>query len=408
MTRPEERRSGPARRDRATPASPARRAERSACPVPLPSEGQLQVVVGRSSDSRAFRPFGREPTGRRFPIPIVGSVRHDGGRSRSPLRGSPGFTPGSLFTPRIEGHRRPLHHIGGADLSRHGTPTSDRRPRLVSPDESGSRAWRRRAPPVQPWRSARSWMPTAVRFCPLSTTRWVSPGARSSPSRGWPGWAPCWPPSGCRSGRPAPRAPAHAEGDLKILNVALGLEHEAIAAYQAGAESKLLDKPVLDVAVLFQSQHKAHRDALAAAIKRAGGTPVEPKKMSEYSLAPARLADRRADVRGQAGGGGRLGVPRRAARHREQGVPDGGGLDHGQRDAAPGPAPPGPEGESGRPSGEERAGAFPRPPGPDRGSLCSTSGLVGRDERRCPSPSWPSAGTWRRAARSIASTCARA
>jgi len=40
--------------------------------------------------------------------------------------------------------------------------------------------------------------------------------------------------------------------DVDILNVALGLEHEAINAYQLGAESGLLDKPVLDVAVLFQ------------------------------------------------------------------------------------------------------------------------------------------------------------
>jgi hypothetical protein len=31
-----------------------------------------------------------------------------------------------------------------------------------------------------------------------------------------------------------------AAADLKILNVALGLEHEAIAAYQAGAESDYL------------------------------------------------------------------------------------------------------------------------------------------------------------------------
>ena len=72
------------------------------------------------------------------------------------------------------------------------------------------------------------------------------------------------------------------EGDLKILNVALGLEHEAIAAYQAGAESKLLEKPILEVAVLFQSQHKQHRDALAATNQRAGGKPVDPKKMADY------------------------------------------------------------------------------------------------------------------------------
>jgi rubrerythrin len=83
---------------------------------------------------------------------------------------------------------------------------------------------------------------------------------------------------------------AHAQGygdaaaaDLKILNVALGLEHEAIAAYQAGAESGLLAKPVLDVAVLFQGQHKQHRDVLASTIRKAGATPVEPKKMAEYA-----------------------------------------------------------------------------------------------------------------------------
>ena len=45
--------------------------------------------------------------------------------------------------------------------------------------------------------------------------------------------------------------------DVNILNVALGLEHEAINAYQLGAMSGLLQKPVLDVAVLFQGHHKA-------------------------------------------------------------------------------------------------------------------------------------------------------
>ena len=74
-----------------------------------------------------------------------------------------------------------------------------------------------------------------------------------------------------------------AAADLNILNVALGLEHEAIAAYQAGAESGLLAKPVLDVAVLFQGQHKQHRDALAATIRKAGAVPVEPKMMKDYA-----------------------------------------------------------------------------------------------------------------------------
>jgi len=74
-----------------------------------------------------------------------------------------------------------------------------------------------------------------------------------------------------------------ASKDVSILNVALGLEHEAIAAYQIGAESKLLKQPVLGVAVMFQSHHKEHRDALAATINKMGGRPVAAKGMQEYA-----------------------------------------------------------------------------------------------------------------------------
>jgi rubrerythrin len=73
--------------------------------------------------------------------------------------------------------------------------------------------------------------------------------------------------------------------DVAILNVALGLEHEAIAAYQIGAESKLLKQPVLGVAVQFQGHHKEHRDALIATINKLGGKPVAAKPMQEYANA---------------------------------------------------------------------------------------------------------------------------
>jgi rubrerythrin len=73
--------------------------------------------------------------------------------------------------------------------------------------------------------------------------------------------------------------------DVAILNVALGLEHEAIAAYQIGAESKLLKQPVLGVAVQFQSHHKEHRDALVATIQKLGGKPVGAKSMQDYAAA---------------------------------------------------------------------------------------------------------------------------
>ena len=73
-------------------------------------------------------------------------------------------------------------------------------------------------------------------------------------------------------------------GDVTILNSALGAEQQAIAAYQVGAESGLLQKPVLDLAVKFQSQHKAHADLLAATVKQLGGTPVTPKAKYDFPV----------------------------------------------------------------------------------------------------------------------------
>ena len=77
----------------------------------------------------------------------------------------------------------------------------------------------------------------------------------------------------------------NAANDVGILNTALGLEHEAISAYQVGAGSGLLQKPVLDVAVKFQSDHKAHRDALVATIRKLGGTPVAARSDAEVAQA---------------------------------------------------------------------------------------------------------------------------
>ena len=65
--------------------------------------------------------------------------------------------------------------------------------------------------------------------------------------------------------------------DARILNTALGAELEAIAAYQVGAESGLLQKPVLDLAVTFQGHHREHADLLAKTIAKLGGKPVSAK-----------------------------------------------------------------------------------------------------------------------------------
>lgn len=79
------------------------------------------------------------------------------------------------------------------------------------------------------------------------------------------------------------RAVAAPSQDAALLNAALGLEHEGIAAYQLGAQSKLLTPAVLGVAVTFQGHHKQHRDDLIAAVKRLGGTPVAAKSLDDYA-----------------------------------------------------------------------------------------------------------------------------
>ncbi|CAG9180908.1 hypothetical protein LMG23994_04523 [Cupriavidus pinatubonensis] len=64
---------------------------------------------------------------------------------------------------------------------------------------------------------------------------------------------------------------------MRILNTALGAEFEAIAAYQVGAQSGLLKKPILDVAVTFQGHHKEHASVLSQTITKLGGKPVSAK-----------------------------------------------------------------------------------------------------------------------------------
>ncbi|MBX9884678.1 MAG: ferritin-like domain-containing protein [Novosphingobium sp.] len=85
----------------------------------------------------------------------------------------------------------------------------------------------------------------------------------------------------------APRHTAHKkssaiEGDIGVLQGALALEHEGIAAYRIAGGSGLLSKGVLDVALVFLGHHQGHRDSLAKLIGDAGAKPVEPKSDADY------------------------------------------------------------------------------------------------------------------------------
>jgi len=75
-----------------------------------------------------------------------------------------------------------------------------------------------------------------------------------------------------------------AASDVSVLNSALGAEHEAIAAYQVGAESGLLQKSVLNLAVTFQGHHKEHADVLAKTILKLGGQPVSAKEKYNFPV----------------------------------------------------------------------------------------------------------------------------
>lgn len=81
--------------------------------------------------------------------------------------------------------------------------------------------------------------------------------------------------------------------DVRILNTALGAELEAIAAYEVGAKSNLLQKPALDLAVTFQGHHKEHADVLAKTVAKLGGKPVAPKARYDF---PTDTLKNQADV----------------------------------------------------------------------------------------------------------------
>jgi len=79
--------------------------------------------------------------------------------------------------------------------------------------------------------------------------------------------------------------------DVLLLNTALALEHEAIWAYGLAGKSGLLSAKAKEVGLLFQGSHEIHRDLVADAVKRKGGTPVEPRKEYVFNVPLASEKD---------------------------------------------------------------------------------------------------------------------
>jgi hypothetical protein len=81
-----------------------------------------------------------------------------------------------------------------------------------------------------------------------------------------------------------PRKDSTAATDANLLNAAIALEYEGIAAYQLAADSGLLQQPVLDVGMKFKGRHEAHADFLTRTVKTLGGAPAEPQKAAAYNF----------------------------------------------------------------------------------------------------------------------------
>jgi hypothetical protein len=96
------------------------------------------------------------------------------------------------------------------------------------------------------------------------------------------------------AGRPLLALPKKGEkgaDDLTMMNTALAIEHEAIWAYGVAGNSGLLSAKAKEVGLLFQGSHEIHRDLLADAVKRKGGTPAEPQKEYKFGVPLANEKD---------------------------------------------------------------------------------------------------------------------
>ena len=72
--------------------------------------------------------------------------------------------------------------------------------------------------------------------------------------------------------------------DVQVLNTALGAELEAVAAYQLGADSGLLQPGPLGLARAFQGHHREHAELLARTVEKLGGRPAQAKAKYDFPV----------------------------------------------------------------------------------------------------------------------------
>ncbi len=90
---------------------------------------------------------------------------------------------------------------------------------------------------------------------------------------------------GARGAALAQKRNANAAQDVGLLNAAIALEHEGIAAYTIAAGSGLLQPAVVKIGVTFRGHHQRHRDELVRAVTALGGRPAAARSDAEYATA---------------------------------------------------------------------------------------------------------------------------
>jgi hypothetical protein len=85
--------------------------------------------------------------------------------------------------------------------------------------------------------------------------------------------------------------------DAAILNNLLGLEYEAVAAYDAALAGGALAAPEAALARSFQADHAKHAEALTRGVIRLQDRPVAARPQTEYRFSSAVLANRDEAVR---------------------------------------------------------------------------------------------------------------
>lgn len=85
--------------------------------------------------------------------------------------------------------------------------------------------------------------------------------------------------------------------DIATLNMALGEEQFAIAAYTLAAETGLLSENSMHLAKTFQSHHGHHAHKLIETIRDLGGEAVKPLAHNEYAeKLPSGLNDEKSII----------------------------------------------------------------------------------------------------------------